>query len=177
MFNETEEGVEYVNQARGDWTCLKSPRRVFGNVFLHSSFAGMQKIVNFRIGAKTSMDACPEEPRGNMRPISEYKDRRRSVIISKSISEKALINTPKLLSSSMTLSGYHRWSSRPLFSVHDTLRSKTTPGAMTAPVSHVYLGQELPKFQRNWGQWKVSEDKEIFQRCPKPFVLLCEMHA
>ena len=92
----------------------------------------MQKIVIFRVGAKSSMDACPEEPPGNMRPISEYKDRRRSVIISKSISEMALINTTKLLSSSMSLSGYRRWSIRPLFSAHDTLRSKVAPGAMTA---------------------------------------------
>ena len=108
FFNEAEEGVGYVNQACGDWTCLKSPRMVFEDVFLHGGFAGMQKTVVYRVGAKTSMDACPEEPRENMRPISEYKDRRRSVIISKSISEKALIDTTKLLSSSMTLLGYRQ---------------------------------------------------------------------
>lgn len=65
----------------------------------------MQKIVVFRVGANTSMDACPKEPGGNMRPISEYKDRRLSVIISKSIPAMALINASKLLSSSMTLFG------------------------------------------------------------------------
>ena len=110
----------------------------------------MQKVVVFRVGAKTSMDAYPEEPRGNMRPISEYKDRRRSVIIFKLISEKALINTTKWLSSSMTLLGYRRWSIRPLFPAHDTHRSKVTPGAMIAPLGHVYSGQELPIFQRHW---------------------------
>ena len=119
-------------------------------MFFHGSFAGMQKIVVFRVDAKTSMDACPEEPRENMRPISEYKDRWRSVIISKSISEKALINTSKLLSSSMALLGYRWWSIRPLFSAQDTLRSKVTPGAMTAPLGHVYSGQQLSIFQRQW---------------------------
>ena len=140
----------------------------------------MQKVVDFRVGAKTSMDACPEEPRGNMRPISECKDRRRSVIISKSISEKALIDTTKLLSSSMTLLGYRRWSIRPLFSAHDTHRSKVTPEAMTAPLGHVHSRQELPIFQRHWdwcNMWKVSGKQGDLSEMSEAIVLLWEMHA
>ena len=85
-----------------------------------------------------------------MRLISEYKDSRRSVIISKSISAKALIHTSKLLSSSMTLFGYRQWSLKPLFPAYDTLRSKVTPGAMRAPLGYVYSDQELWIFQRHW---------------------------
>ena len=150
LVNEAEEGVGYVNQACGDWTCLKSPRRVSEDNVLHGGFAGMQKIVVYRVGAKTSMDACPEEPPGNMRPIPECKDRRRSVITSKSISEKALIDTTKLLSSSMALLGHRRWSIRPLFSAHDILRSTVKPRAMTAPLGQFYSGQELPVLQKHW---------------------------
>ena len=95
-------------------------------MFSHRDFAGTQKIVVFRVGANISMDACPKEPGGNMRPISEYKDRRLSVIISKSISTMALINASKLLSSSMTLLGYRQWSLRPLSPAHDTVHGHTS---------------------------------------------------